>query len=164
MPRSTGPDPPTQRHGPGLRPRSGSGSIGLDPASDSVTSRRKRKKAAQAQGLTERELDLLEVVEELLDQFRWLQVLAYANQYHVNRHLKVDEAERDRIFEAAVRAVEKDARLERWQERLGRVKGEVLRVKRSMARARKDMDRGLDPADPGRLDLPERDAERGEDA
>lgn len=161
MPGPTGFDALTRPASSAAEPCTGSVSSILQQTQ--LTSRRKRKKAAQAQGLTERELDLLEVVEELLEQFRWLQVLAYANQYHVNRHLKVDEAERDRIFEAAVRAVEKDARLERWQERLGRVKGEVLRVKRSMARARKDMDRGLDPADPGLLGRPEHGAEGGGD-
>ncbi len=76
-------------------------------------------------GLTPRELDLAELLAEVLDSLRWMQILAYSNQYLVNEKLKVDKAERDRILEAATRAVEKDHKLHQWQERLARLKSEV---------------------------------------
>ena len=69
-----------------------------------MTSQRKRKKQARARDLTERELELAELVEEMLDTFRWLQILAYSNQYMINRKLKVEDSERDNILEAATRA------------------------------------------------------------
>ena len=108
----------------------------------SVTSQRKRKKLARARDLTERELELAEIVEEMLDTFRWLQILAYSNQYMINRKLKVDAAERDNILEAATRAVEGDKKLHDWRRRLARVKGETVQIKRVVNRARKDIKRG----------------------
>ena len=107
-----------------------------------MTSRRKHKKTARELGLTERELLLAELVDELLDELRWLQILGYGNQYLLNRHLRVDAAERDRILEAATRAVDKDAKLHEWRERLARVKDGALHVKRSIDRARKDIAQG----------------------
>lgn len=80
-------------------------------------------------GLTPRELDLAELLAEVLDRLRWMQILAYSNQYLVNDKLCVDKAERDRILEAATRAVEKDHKLHEWQERLARLKGEVTRIR-----------------------------------
>ncbi len=76
-------------------------------------------------GLTPRELDLAELLAEVLDSLRWMQILAYSNQYLVNEKLAVDKAERDRILEAATRAVEKDHKLHEWQQRLARLKSEV---------------------------------------
>jgi hypothetical protein len=58
-----------------------------------------------------------------------MQILAYSNQYLVNEKLCVDKAERDRILEAATRAVEKDHKLHEWQERLARLKSEVSRIR-----------------------------------
>lgn len=83
-----------------------------------------------------------ELVDELLDELRWLQILGYSNQYLMNRHLKVDAAERDRIVEAATRAVDKDAKVHEWRERLARIKAGELHIKRSINRARKDIDQG----------------------
>ncbi len=76
-------------------------------------------------GLTPRELDLAELLAEVLDSLRWMQILAYSNQYLVNEKLAVDKAERDRILEAATRAVEKDHKLHEWQQRLARLKSEI---------------------------------------
>ena len=80
-------------------------------------------------GLTPRELDLAELLAEVLDHLRWMQILAYSNQYLVNEKLAVDKAERDRILEAATRAVEKDQKLHEWQQRLARLKSEVAGIK-----------------------------------
>ena len=79
-------------------------------------------------GLTPRELDLAELLAEVLDNLRWMQILAYSNQYLVNEKLEVDKAERDRVLEAATRAVEKDGKLHEWQERLAQLKGDALRI------------------------------------
>ncbi len=83
-------------------------------------------------GLTPRELDLAELLAEVLDSLRWMQILAYSNQYLVNEKLAVDKAERDRILEAATRAVEKDHKLHEWQQRLARLKGEVSGIQESV--------------------------------
>lgn len=113
-----------------------------------MTSRRKHKKTAQALGLTERELALVSLLDEVLDEVRWLQILGYANQYLMNRHLEVDAAERDRVLEAATRAVDKDAKLHEWRDRLARVKAGVLHVQRGMQRAKKDIDQGRAAPEP----------------
>ena len=73
------------------------------------------------------ELELTELVEELLEAFRWLQVLAYSNQFVLNDKLAMEPCERDRILEAATRAVDKDSRLQGWQQRLSRIKSELKR-------------------------------------
>lgn len=112
-----------------------------------MTSRRKQKKTASSLGLTERELLLVSLLDEVLDELRWLQILGYANQYLMNRHAKVDDEERDRVLEAATRAVDKDAKLHEWRDRLARIKDRTLHVKRSINRARKDVEQGL-PAPP----------------
>lgn len=114
----------------------------FDTTPVSVTSQRKRKKQAKARDLTERELELVELVEELLDTFRWLQILAYSNQYMVNRKLDVSPAERDKILEAATRAVEGDKKLHQWRRRLARLKEETVQIKRTVNRARKDIAKG----------------------
>lgn len=87
-----------------------------------MTSLRKRKKLADAQGLSVRELELLELVDELLDAHRWLQVLGYANQFLLQDKLKVSQADRDRVLEAATRTVDKDARLADWRARVDRLR------------------------------------------
>lgn len=93
-----------------------------------MTSLRKRKKLAEAQGLSVRELELLELVDELLDAHRWLQVLGYANQFLLQDKLKVSQADRDRVLEAATRAVDKDARLSDWRARVDRLRKEMKGV------------------------------------
>lgn len=107
-----------------------------------VTSQRKRKKQASSLGLSERELVLAELLEEVLDAVRWMQILGFTNQYLLHQKLDVSPRERDKILEAATRAVDKDAKLHEWRERLARVKGETLRAQRAINRAKKDMARG----------------------
>lgn len=89
-------------------------------------------------GLTPRELDLVELLAEVLDHLRWMQILAYSNQYLVNDMLQVDKAERDRILEAATRAVEKDHKLHEWQQRLAGLKGEMHRIRAGIQEAQGD--------------------------
>lgn len=106
-----------------------------------MTSRRKHKKVAASLGLSERELLLTELLEEVLDEVRWLQILGYSNQFLMNRHLEVDPAERDRILEAATRTVDKGRKLHEWHDRLARIKSNVLDIRRGIRRERKDMER-----------------------
>ena len=104
-----------------------------------MTSRRKRKKVAASLSLSERELMLAELCEELLDEIRWMQILSYSNQYLMNRHLKIDADERDRILEASTRTVDKDAKLHEWRERLARVKSDTLELERGVKKERQAM-------------------------
>lgn len=90
-----------------------------------MTSVRKRKKQASRQGLALPQLELLELVEELLDAHRWLQVLGFANQFMLTEKLGMTAAERDQVLEAATRAVDKDARLVAWRQRLAQVRREL---------------------------------------
>ena len=109
-----------------------------------MTSHRKRKKSAQALGLTDSELLLAEVLEEVLDELRWMRILAYSNQYLLNRFVKVDPAERDRVLEAATRAVEKDSKLHEWRDRIAQVTARAVEIKRRMGRAMRDVGREPD--------------------
>ncbi|MCA8941383.1 MAG: hypothetical protein KDB80_02380 [Planctomycetes bacterium] len=113
-----------------------------------MTSHRKRKREAKHRGMSVPELELCELLEEVLDRVRWLQILGYSNQFLLDRYVKVPDAERDKVLEAAVRAVDKDTDLEDWHERLARVKRDVARVRPAIRRARKDMTHGLTPPDP----------------
>ena len=71
-----------------------------------MTSQRKLKKQAEALGLTRTEFELVGMLEEVLESMRWMQILAYTNQYLLHEKLEVTKAERDRILEAATRAVD----------------------------------------------------------
>eukprot|EP00904_Undaria_pinnatifida_P001949 jgi/Undpi1/11755/HiC_scaffold_37.g14050.m1 len=95
------------------------------PSTRVVTSNRKRKKQALAEGLTTKELELAELLEEILDAFRWMQILGYSNQYLLKKRIGLNPAEQKRVLEAATRAVDRDAKLHEWHERLARVKGEA---------------------------------------
>jgi len=110
-----------------------------------MTSNRKRKKEAERRGLSERELAMAEVVEEILEHLRWQSVLGYSNQYLVSQHLQVDKAERDKILEAATRAVEKDGKIADWRERLARIKNEIVEAQRAIGRAETEMQAGEGP-------------------
>lgn len=90
-----------------------------------MTSTRKRKKQASQQGLSVPQLELVELVQELIEAHRWLQILGFANQFALTEKLGLTPPERDRILEAATRAVDKDARLQAWQQRLARVRIEL---------------------------------------
>lgn len=93
-----------------------------------MTSHRKRKKQANAQGLTERELELVEILEEVLESMRWVQILGYSNQYLLEQELDLTKEQRDRVLEAATRSVERDSKLHEWRARLATLKGHMLRV------------------------------------
>ncbi len=104
-----------------------------------MTSNRKRKKTAQALGLTDSELVLAELLDEVLDELRWMRILAYSNQYLLNRFVKVDAAERDRVLEAATRAVEKDQKLHEWRDRIAQVTAKAVEIRRRMGHAVRDV-------------------------
>ena len=112
-----------------------------------MTSHRKRKREAVGRDLSVRELELCELLEELLESVRWQQILGYTNQFLLDRYVKVDSEERDKVLEAAVRAVDKDRAMHDWHERLARIKAESVSVRRSINRARKDIAQGK-PAPP----------------
>jgi len=83
-----------------------------------VTSHRRRKRAAQQQGLTAAELQLTVLLREVLEALRWAQVLGWGNQYLLQQHLQVSAEERDRVMRAAATTVERDGQLQQWQRRL----------------------------------------------
>jgi hypothetical protein len=91
-----------------------------------MTSVRKRKKQASQRGLCVPQLELVELVHELIEAHRWLQILGFANQFALTEKLALAPAERDRILEAATRAVDKDARLQGWRHRLARVRAALV--------------------------------------
>jgi hypothetical protein len=105
---------------------------------------RRQKKTAAKQGLSLPELQMVELLEEMLETLRWQQILNYANQFLVQQKLKVEPAERDRILEAATRAVDRDGKLHEWQERIAKLKGEVVQIKRDVSRARRQIARGAE--------------------
>jgi hypothetical protein len=89
------------------------------------------------EGLSERELRLVELLEEVLERFRWMQVLGYASNFLLREKLKITEEERDRVLKAAAAAVEKDGKLAEWRERLARLKEDLVTSKREMKREMK---------------------------
>ncbi len=106
-----------------------------------MSSHRKRKKAAVMAGLTAPELEMLEMLEEILERFRWLQVLAHTQSFLLREKLKISEEELDQVLEAATRSVDKDAAWVRWREGLGRLKGQILEARRGIRREKKRMAR-----------------------
>jgi hypothetical protein len=93
-----------------------------------LTSKRKRKKAAVSLGLTERELALVEILEEVLEALRWSQILGYSNQFLINHQLDVSKPDRDHILAAATRTVDRDRKLHEWRARLAGLKDKIHRV------------------------------------
>ena len=93
-----------------------------------MTSKRKQRKKAARRGLSDRELELSEIMEEMLERLRWQEILSYANQFLMTEKLQLSRQERDRVLEAATRAVDKDAKLHLWRQRLSRIKGEIHRA------------------------------------
>jgi hypothetical protein len=110
-----------------------------------MPSHRDRKREARQRDLSERELELAELLEEVLASVRWLQILGYSNQYLMSHHLKIDREERDKILEAAVRTVDKDQKLHEWNARLARLKGVAVEVHRGINRSKRDMAQGRAP-------------------
>ena len=105
-----------------------------------MTSQRKLKKRAGALGMTGPELQLVELLDEVLKDLRWMQILAYTNQYLLNHHLEVAPEERNQILEAATRAIDKDAKMHEWRERLDRIKSEIVGIERRVSAAREGND------------------------
>ena len=97
-----------------------------------MTSIRKRKKQASQLQLNVPQLELVELVHELIEAHRWLQILGFANQFALAERLNLPVADRDRILEAATRAVDKDARLQGWRQRLTRVRAQLDQATRNM--------------------------------
>jgi hypothetical protein len=101
-----------------------------------MTSRRRRKRTAQSGGLTEAELDLVELLEEILDAMRWAQVLGYANQFLLQEQGAVSPADRDRVLEAAAAIVEGDGRIQDWRARLHAVRSRLTSLDQELRRRR----------------------------
>ena len=99
-----------------------------------MTSRRDLKKRLISEGLSERELRLVELLEEILERFRWMQVLGYANNFLLREKLKISDEERDRVLKAATQAVEKDGTLAGWRDRLAQLKEDVVGSRREIKR------------------------------
>jgi hypothetical protein len=93
-----------------------------------VTSRKKRKRTAQALGLTTAELQLCDLLQEVLDALRWSQILGWGNQYLLNQRLEVSPAERDKVMRAAAAAVEQDGRLQDWGRRLAEIRRQLAAI------------------------------------
>jgi len=108
--------------------------------------RRARKKTARKAGLSLEEAELADLLEEVIERFRMLEVLAFANNFLISQRTAIPQEEREKIFRAALRAVEPESPVEAWKERLGRLKGEILEKKRAIRRERKKEARGK--ADP----------------
>ena len=106
-----------------------------------MVSHRKRKKEAKQQGLNVPELEMLELLEEVLDKFRWLQVLVHAQSFLLRDRVKISDEELDKVLAAATQTVEKDARWQRWTEGLARLKGELVESRRAIRREKKIMGR-----------------------
>ena len=99
-----------------------------------MTSHRDHKKRLRATGLTDPEFAMVGLLEEILERFRWLQVLGYACNFVLSDKLKLPEAERDQVLKAAAAAVEKDGTLKGWHERLARLKQDLVSSRREMER------------------------------
>ncbi len=106
-----------------------------------MASSRKHKKEAKKLGLNEPELRMAQLLEEVLERFRWLQVLTHTQSFLLREKLKISEAEMDRVLEAASRTVDKDGQLRGWHEELGRLKGQIKEGRRGIRRERKLMSR-----------------------
>lgn len=100
-----------------------------------VTSNRDRKRQREQQGLSEPELRMLELLEEVVERFRWSQVLGYASSFLLREKLKISDEERDRVLKAAAAAVEKDGTLKDWQDRVAALKSDLLQSRRDIKRA-----------------------------
>ena len=98
-----------------------------------VTSHRRRKQRARSEGLTDAELQLVELLGEVLELLRWSQVLGYSNQYLLHEKLAVPADERQRVMRAAAAAVEQDRRFQDWGRRLGEIQSSLQRIQENLA-------------------------------
>ncbi len=111
--------------------------------------RRARKKSARKAGLSLEEAELVDLLEEVIERFRMLEVLAFANNFLISDRTSIPKEEREKIFRAALRAVEPESPVEEWNERLGRPKGEILEKKRAIRREKKKESQGKAAPLPG---------------
>lgn len=79
-------------------------------------------------GLTEAELQLVELLGQVLELLRWNQVLGYSNQYLLHEKLGLSQEERHRVMKAAAAAVEQDGRLQDWGRRLIEIQDALERI------------------------------------
>lgn len=83
-------------------------------------------------GLTEAELQLVELLGQVLELLRWNQVLGYSNQYLLQEKLGLSEEERHSVMKAAANAVEKDGRIQDWGRRLIEIQEALQRIQSRM--------------------------------
>ncbi len=102
-----------------------------------MTSHRKRKKEAARAGVEPAELELLELMSEMLERFRWLQILAHAQSYLLRQKLEVSDEELDKVLKASARSFDKDAGFQRWEQRFAAVKAQLLEGRRGIRRENK---------------------------
>ena len=106
-----------------------------------MAAKRQRKKQATRRGLSVPELEMLEMLEEMLERFRWMQALVHAQSYLLRERLDVDDDELDVVLEGATRAIEKDASWQRWQHGLARLRRELGRFDREIeSRTQQDIE------------------------
>lgn len=92
-----------------------------------MAARRQRKKQASRRGLSVPELEMLEMLEEMLERFRWMQSLVHAQSYILREQLQLSDEELDGVLAGATRAIEKDASWQRWEAGLRRLRHELKR-------------------------------------
>lgn len=126
-----------------------------------VTSHRRRKQRARSEGLTDAELQLVELLGEVLELLRWSQVLGYSNQYLLHEKLAVPPEERQRVMRAAAAAVEQDRRFQDWGRRLGEIQTSLQRIQDNLASGQRGTPRRAAGDDAGAADAGEAEAERG---
>lgn len=97
-----------------------------------MAAKRQRKKQASRRGLSLPELEMLEMLEEMLERFRWTQALVHAQSYLLREKLGVDDPEIDVVLEGATRAIEKDATWQRWEHGLARLRRELTQSERAI--------------------------------
>jgi hypothetical protein len=102
-----------------------------------MTSLRRHKKRLARSGRSGTEDQLAALVTEMLDELRWLKVLAFSNQWLWTERAGVAPDERDRVFAAAARVVERDPRLQDWRARLERLRAGLQQVGGEIAASRK---------------------------
>jgi hypothetical protein len=102
-----------------------------------MTSHRKRKKEAAKAGLAPAELELLDLMSEMLERFRWLQILSHAQSYLLRQKLEVSDEELDKVLKASARSFDRDAGFQRWEQRFAAVKAQLLEGRRGIRRENK---------------------------
>lgn len=68
---------------------------------------------------------MLEMLEEMLERFRWMQSLVHAQSYLLRERLEIEDEELDVVLEGATRAIEKDASWQRWERGLAKIRRDL---------------------------------------